>query len=287
MLYNRRDTAINDPDFPPILDWENRPKDLFTSYKLEKWNLQPGKAKALAAIWHITHDCWVFFYDKKDCIILDPSLPPCYDEQEIPEQLKTKEDWHTEEPNYTVSKDEVPKGCYRYYSPKREGWITEYLYSKEQLIWQPQDEYITKTILKKRYLLSEGWVKRLGKADKTTSHRKYKSNIYLYSRQRVEKFLADNAQEYAEWLDKRDRYLDIFEQNREKILEGLAKGAKIRQAQPIAKQFSWDTKKPIIKTQMVACLTCTYSQMTELGFLCTVHPYGLVVEQMPCVDWES
>lgn len=283
-----------------ILDWKHRPKDLYTEYKLERWNLKPGKAKA--AIWHWTNEEWVFFYDKADCEIDDPNLPPCYDVEEIPEELNTEQDWERARPNEVIPKDTKPRGCYRYYSPKRYSWITEYLYSEADLIWQPKDNLISKSVLKSRYLLSESWIKRLGQCDIETIHSKYKSPVYLYSRHRVEEFIADNAQEYAEWLTKRDRYIAIFNDNREKILAGLARATEVkkaqakekkqlREAQQIAYKFHWNKEENIIKQQMIACLTCSYSSLYGYGkdedFLCSVHPKGISIEQMPCRDFSE
>lgn len=47
--------------------------------------------------------------------------------------------------------------------------------------------------------------------------------MHLYSQQRVEAFLAEHAQEYARWLDERDRYVQIFEINRQCIEAGKIK----------------------------------------------------------------
>ena len=298
LRYDVRNTVKDDPNFPPILEWEHRPKDLYTTYKLLKWNLKPGQARPKAAIWHWTNQDWVFFYDKSDCELIDTDLPVCYDKSEIPEGLLTKREWSKKEPNYVVAEDANPAGCYRYYSSKRYDWITQYLYNRASLTWHPRDRYICRTTLKKAYLLSDSWLHRLGKCDFTTSHSTYKTPIYLYSKQRVEKFLADNAEEYATWLDERDRYLEIFEQNKEKILAGALKSAAtrkknselkkiVRRAQPIAKQFNWDDTSEIIKQQMVSCLKCTSGCVLNRGFLCAIHPTGLDIDQMPCKDWQQ
>lgn len=203
-LYDKNNYEVDDPLFPPIFTWENEPKNLYTELKLLKWNLKPGNAKSKAAIWRITNEEWVFFYDKKDCEINDPTLPPCYDKSEIPEHLKTKEEWN-KTPNYIIPDNAIPQGCYRWGSCYR--WVTEFLYSQEQLVWEPDDKFICKTTLKKAYLLSNSWIKRIGEPDLETVHDIYKTPIYLYSRKRVEQFIAKNVDEYVEWLDKRDKYI--------------------------------------------------------------------------------
>ena len=294
LLYDKRNSIVDDPNFPPILDWENRPKDLYTEYKLPKWNLKPGNAKPKAAIWHWTNQDWVFFYDRADCILLYPDLPTCYDESEVLGGLHTKREWEKLEPNHAIAEDAIPVGCYRYYS-RHKGWVTKYIFDRASLIWQPRDRYICRTTLKKAYLLSDSWIKRLGQSDLTTCHSTYKTPIYLYSKQRVEKFLADNAEEYATWLDERDRYLEIFEQNREKILAGAAKAVETRKfnkyvklAKPIADQFDWDSSKRLVKEQMVKCLKCVSGKVMNRGFLCAIHPTGLDPQtQIPCKDWQQ
>jgi len=57
------------------------------------------------------------------------------------------------------------------------------------------------------YLLSAKWIKRLGAPDKecTNPHHQKFASMQLYSKQRVEAFLAEHAEEYARWLDERER----------------------------------------------------------------------------------
>ena len=83
---------------------------------------------------------------------------------------------------------------------------------------------MTKTTIRHTYLLSGKWIKRLGKPGLTTenpNHHKF-ANMQLYSKQRVETFLAKNALKYAQWLDERDRFIVIFELNSEWIEAGRA-----------------------------------------------------------------
>lgn len=142
------------------------------------------------------------------------------------------------------------EGFHVYYHPMD----TEYLAS---------DNWLSKATLKKVYLLPDSWIKRLGECDKLTFHEVYKSPIYLYSRQRVEKFLADNAVEYSQWLDKRDKYVQIFEQNRDKIFYS----------------------RNIVKQQEEMCLKCASSCAFGGGLFCAVHPLGLEKDEIPCRDF--
>ncbi len=126
-----------------------------------------------------------------------------------------------------------------------------------------KDSWLTKSTLKRTYLLSDGWIKKLGKPDKRLPNERWKraAPIQLYSRQRVEKFLAENAEAYAQWLDKRDKYLAIFEANKEKIF----------------------AKRNLIKEQAARCLKCASGVAMDKGFFCAVHPLGQ--ENLPCPDW--
>lgn len=198
-----------------------------------------------------------------------------------------------------------PRGFYRWYD--RHGytvnvreWREElfhppslvFLYHPDDCKWQPKDEWICKTTLKKTYLLSNKWIKRLGEPDIITEnphHRKFCGGIIppqtlpykfadmqLYSKQRVEAFLASHLYEYALWLDERDRYVAIFEINREKIEALRASASKNRQIQKQAR-----------REQTGRCLQCASGCARHAGFLCAIHPMGLDLHQIPCPDWTA
>ncbi|MDJ0598115.1 MAG: hypothetical protein QNJ37_04660 [Crocosphaera sp.] len=127
-------------------------------------------------------------------------------------------------------------------------------------------------------------IKRIGEPDIVTEHDTYKTSIYLYSRKRVEKFIADNVDEYMEWLDKRDKYIAIFEQNRDKILAGAIKAQEtrklnkeVKKAKIIAQVWKLDDSRKIVKEQMVKCFTCRYGNATKIGFNCNALHFGLRV----------
>ncbi|NER39221.1 MAG: hypothetical protein F6J93_35600 [Oscillatoria sp. SIO1A7] len=94
--------------------------------------------------------------------------------------------------------------------------------------------------------------------------------MHLYSRQRVEAFLAENVEEYCGWLDKREGYVAIFEANREAIEEGRDRYLEARKRRSL---------------QQRDCLKCASGCATSQGFLCAVHPLGLEDWQIPCVDF--
>ena len=268
-LYNESDTVEDIPNLPPIYTWSNRPDDLHTTNKLYKWNLKPGSAIPAGCIWDRTG--WTFLYRKEDCAIANPDLPPCYDYSEVPPGLYTCHQLKKEHLDASTSQ---PRCCYRFWDKDKEDWVTVLLYHPDDCNWKPRDRYITKTTLKLTYLLSASWIKRIGKPDlveENPHHHKF-SDMQLYSKQRVEAFLADNAEEYALWLDERDRYLVIFELNRKKIEAG---------------QQRLREKKQRIREQQLKCLRCASGCATPKGFLCAIHPLGLDEHQIPCADWTS
>ncbi|MFP4101227.1 hypothetical protein [Coleofasciculus sp.] len=94
--------------------------------------------------------------------------------------------------------------------------------------------------------------------------------MQLYSRQRVERFLADHAEEYSQWLDERDRYVAIFSSNREAIAQGHERYLEARSKR---------------KAQQQRCLRCASGCATRQGFLCAIYPMGLEDWQIPCDDF--
>lgn len=91
----------------------------------------------------------------------------------------------------------------------------------------------------------------------------------LYSRIRVEQFLADHAEEYANWMDERDRYVAIFERHKNAISLGQERYQEVRRKR---------------KEQQMRCLKCASGCATNRGFLCAIYPMGLEDWQIPCAD---
>lgn len=193
-------------------------------------------------------------------------LLPRYDWNNKPVHLQPRSDLEEQ----SLKPKGMPIACI--YLKKAKAWL--WLYDTNDCDWQPQDQYLCKTTLKKTYLLSEGWIKQLGKPDlrvKNPHHRKF-FKMQLYSRQRVEAKLAELAEEYAQWLDERDRYIAIFEKNRAAIVTG---------------QAEYQKQKRHRRDQTQRCLQCASGCATSQGFLCAIHPMGLEVHQIPCPDWRE
>lgn len=149
----------------------------------------------------------------------------------------------------------VPRAAYR-----TKDWDILPLYDPKDCEFTSRDEYLTKTQVMRVYELSKGWMKRLGEPDDYADnpYSKY-TPIQLFSRKRIEAFLAENAEDYSNWLDRRDKYIAIFEQNKDKI------NAKRKQEK--------------------LCLKCASGCATSEGFLCAIHPLGLNI--FPCPDWQE
>ena len=289
-LYDRNQAEIAIPDLPPVSDRSERFAELKTVNQLERYNLKPGNTEPQGCYWSWRESNWVYLYRKEDCEIDNPELPPCYDKDEIPPDLKTQ----AELKKLNLGTEGIrPRACYRYWS-RYSGWATVLLFHPDDCAWQPQDRYIAKTTLRRTYLLSDRWIKRLGNPDLVADnpHHEKWTEMKLYSRQRVEAFLAEHAEEYANWLSERDRYIAIFEQNREAIEAGRTRAvATRRQARRLRleqlraeEDARWEAERPQ-REQMVRCLRCASGCAMPTGFLCAIHPMGLEPHQLPCPDW--
>lgn len=253
----------------PVYDWASRPADLFTINQLRHRNLKPRIQSATCVIRDGAR--FTCLFSLTDTEVIDPTLPPYCPNGSNPE-LKTERD--LKKLNLSVV-GVNPRGFYRWYD-RYDDCHTVLLYHPDDCNWEPRDRYITKTTLKQTYLLSDKWIKRLGKPDLITEnphHHKF-SDMQLYSKQRVEAFLAENAEEYAHWLDERDRHVLIFELNREAIEAGRAAANKNRLAE-----------KQALSEQTALCLRCASGCAMPKGFLCAIHPMGLELHQIPCPDW--
>ena len=269
-LFDRASTELIDPNQLKTYTWQNRPKDLRTPNQLQRFNLVPGEAKPKGRCG--SQSGWIYLFDPSDkgFEILDPTLPHCYrSKEDVPPELKSERDLKSIN---LIPGDAAPKGCYRYWDREEEMWTTILFYDPADCQWEAADQYLCKTTLKQTYLLSDRWIKQLGAPDRIVEnphHRKF-APMHLYSKQRVEQFLAEHAEEYACWLSSRDRYVAIFEQNREAIQAGQARAreAKLR-----------------VREQMSRCLQCASGCATPQGFLCAIFPMGLEDHQIPCVEW--
>lgn len=319
-LYNPSDEGFEvlDSSLPYCYHKESDvPPELIGKGKLPLLNLKISaetQPKACYRIWrqyNKREGDWeeVYLYHRDDCKIEDPALPPCYNQDSYPEELKTKKE--LEELNLAPG-NATPRGCYRQYW---HGTIrTTLLYHPNDCQWQPKDQWIVKTTLRRTYLLSDRWISRLGSPDrirKNPHHEKW-SEMQLYSRQRVEQFLAENAEEYAAWLSERDRYVAIFEQNREAIAASRTKVNQARRearlaelellrAEREAEREAWRERSRQLtaerlvqheadqpkREQTARCLQCASGCATLQGFLCVVHPTGLEADQIPCPDWQK
>jgi len=96
--------------------------------------------------------------------------------------------------------------------------------------------------------------------------------MQLYQLLRVRKFLEYNADEYSEWLLKR-----------EKLILNYKKRAMI-------KNLKEAREKAALKRQNKMCLECKFSNFSDNGILCKIHSEGLP-EDIPmrryCPDYEK
>jgi hypothetical protein len=233
-----------------------QPPHLKTVIDLHKKNLKP-KVGAEVRGCVSTKKFWEELFDEKDCEIDNPTLPPVYSWDERGE-LKTAGELREEGLVPTAN----PRGVAWVWDKEDEWGVWIPLYHRDDCQrGEGEGTYITKTALKQKYLLSDSWIKKLGKPDKLFKNPRGKHPIQLYHRLRIQQFLSDNATEYAAWLDRRQKYLEVFERNKDKILE----------------------KRALVKQQTAMCLRCASGCSTPQGFFCAIYPMG--VQYMPCPDW--
>ena len=242
-------------------NWGSQPDYLKTESQLYACNLKPKKGVSRSACILLKRHGEIDLYNTKDCEVKDPLLPKIY-AWDGRSELKTAGE--LKKINLVPSEGIEPRGVAWVWDDEIAcggKWIP--LYHPDDCGWKAKDSYVTKTALKQKYLLSDSWIKRLGQANKLIDnpHGRNVAPIQLFSRQRVEQLLADNAEEYAKWLDKRDKYLAIFEANKEKIFQ----------------------RRNLVRDQTAKCLRCASGCGTPQGFLCAIYPSG--IQNMPCPDW--
>lgn len=249
------------------IDWDVKPDGFKTKSDLHKLNLKPlGKARYY---YHSMRGNHRFLYDVKETETNIANLPEILTKAEKDErgyltvsQLRKQN---------LLAGNAKPACAVWFWNRDTEMGDWAYFWDKKDCEWQAADSWLSKSTLKKVYLLSDGWIKRLGAPDKEidNSH-SYTHSIKLYSRQRVELFIAERAEEYCEWLDKRDRYVQIFEQNRDKIKAGQERLLVFRN---------------LMKEQQSRCLRCASSAFLGDGIFCAIYPLGLEIDQILCKDF--
>lgn len=273
------------------------PKNLKLLSYLSRRNLKPKEGVKRAAV--LGRECYEL-YDIDNTEFIDPDLPPIveWDKREglmTPGEVKKMK---------KKPIDGIKPSAVAYIWDKEDEeskWIP--LYADSCIEWDiARDDYISKSSLKLNYLLSDGWIKKIGEPDKLTDnpHSRYYAPMKLYSRKRIESFLAQNAVDYANWLIKRDKNIEIYEANREAIKEGAAQ---YRKQQRIAKEQEVIIKnnRPLFKfvsafqgegidnavitTQIMNCLNCCSGCAYERGFLCAIYPSGL--SRIPCPEYKE
>ena len=263
-------------------NWTERPENLKTIVELERLNLKPKEETIERGVIFSMKGGFYWLYSLEESEIDNPDLPPVY-------TWDNRGDLKTSGQLKNIGLEignALPKGTASIWDKKLEEIVWIPLYDPKDCLpktenqnpiiknwqtWEP-DILITKTTLKERYLLSEGWVKKIGDPDKVTWN-EYRRPVKLYSQRRIDTFFAENAEEYAAWLVKRNKYLEIFESNREKILE----------AGRISREKKLSEEKKLQK-QMEFCFGCASGASTPQGFLCAIHP---IVKTIPCPDWTS
>ena len=259
------------------------PAHLKSEWELERLNLRPTGNPQATLYKPTTEANYHSLYDIRESEIKDQTLPPVITWEEAKENGFLTEG-KLKQQNLSPGATK-PIACAMVWDKDNEEHIPINLYIPDECQWSPRDHYITKTQLKEAYLLSNKWIERLGKEDKIIPLNSPRYAL-LYSRQRVEKFLADNAKEYAEWITRRDKLretgIKVFQENREKIKAARLINQRIKKA---GLEVPTGDNKEAKKRQLVKCLECASSCVFQKGLFCVIHPLGLEDWQIPCSDY--
>ena len=273
------------------------PDNLLRISELDSLNLKLKEGAVRAGV--LTKN-WYDLYNRSDTEVIDSSLPEAitWDERSR-RHLKTL--GQLKKLNKKPKEGINPTAVARLLDDFEQRYIWVNLYSDEDLEdGVIQDRFITKSSLKQKYLLSDGWIKRIGEPDRYVENPHYKSGapMQLFSSSRVENFLAQNSSEYARWLITRARKVEIYEENREAIQSGADewRASQGRSRQDYRTygnnnelnllaflQNHAEQDKKIVERQISACLCCASGCAFDSGFLCAIHPSGL--SQLPCPDY--
>lgn len=251
------------------------PQSMWRSIYLHSLNFRVKDGELPRGCWGESN--WYLLYEDDQLEIADPTLPPAYllESSGFKEMVRSPEMKSVPElrkEHLQPKPNAQPCGCYRQFDN----------YGKWLMLYHVNDcepgerlQYITKGRLKDVYRLSDSWLEKLGKPDITTDNPHYKRGapMQLYVRGRIEDFLAENAEEYSTWLERRDRFIEVAKQNQERMREG--------------KHRSMEAKEKI-RHQTKMCLRCASGIATDTGFLCAIYPTGWaddVPQQHFCLDW--
>lgn len=292
LFYVLLQLEILDKSLPPVV--KKQPPNLFKTndFKLVLLNRKVTQSTPVTAcIFENYTNTFTSLYKSEDCELINPQLPICYLKEEIPQHLKSEWAWRQSEPLYQLKPNAEPKGCFLL---NTRGNVVA-LYDRSSLELHNRDVYLSKTKLKQNYYLSPKLLKLLGSPDKIEplEIKGFAVEAHLYKRSRIEKFLADRAALYADHLAKREIYLAIFEQNKDKLLSPLARAKAKRtkkykkKAPVVTQQFDWDIHQKKVLAQSIKCLQCASAIASPDGFLCVIHPYGFDPDKIPCSDWQA
>lgn len=248
----------------PAIKYDEKPEKSIWDFNLRANNLTARNAEPIA-YHHKPSGRHDYCYKLADCQKWRENVPGLILSKRRKDELGYKTKSQLEKMH--LKPIDNARKCAVYYWNREEGDNFAVFYHLDDTEFCAIDQFLTKSTLKKVYLLPDSWIKEIGAPDKITENPHHKSfaPMHLYSKQRVEKFLADNAEKYSIWLDKRDQYLKIFEANKEKIFRN----------------------RNLIKEQTKQCVQCASSATIKNGVFCAIYPLGLPVDKMPCKDFKK
>lgn len=279
-LYRESDCQIDDKDLPPVVN--EKPLGFYYREELKRLNrVATIFTLAAACIWQEGNEGLIKYvppqvsgfiplYRVEDSEILDSSLLPCYPQENLPSHLNSKWAWKQKEPLFVLKETAIATGCFQ---TIEKGEIV-LLYDRSQLRLHNREINISKTKLKQIYRFDSEWLEKLGKPDRLQENPvnlRFKP-MQVYSRNRVETFLAENAAEYVEYLEKKRKLPQVFDHLNSAI-------------ELVGEIEDLVATRTIAVGQYQKCLSCACGAVIPNGFLCTVHYQEL--KQIPCLDYQQ
>jgi hypothetical protein len=255
---------------------------LLTKYEYGSRNLKPKPGTRPAACFKVrSPHKWEWLYREEDLETANPNLPAIYPSHAlVPPHLKTQN--QLKQIGLKPKDNAKPHACL--------WWATDWLffYHQDECVAR-EAEYVCKSNLRTYYFLSKTWISRLGAPDLEIEnpHGRKFAPMQLYNKQRIFEFLAERAEEYAQWLERRQKYVAIFAVNRERIAAGQKTYLEFRetgrQERRVEQELHSSTgleDRSALRTQSINCLRCASAYVGDCGFLCAIHEQRVIEHSM-------
>ena len=309
VFYLPEECETVNPDLPPVYHLFDIPSGYFYESELKIFNRSSAEAAPSGVVWSYYRKAFNPLYRFDDCAIADPSLPKVYARTKslhsryrsrlrpldipggielIPKELKANYIWTKINPLLELSASAEARGCYW------DGNCLLSLFAITDFQVHNRECFLSKTQIKEIYHLPPSLLKELGAPDEYGEHPLNSSfpRVHLYSRYRVERFIAHSAQAYVSHLVRYKYSVGNLNEELEawsrRALDDLEVkelrtriGSKGKRA---IEQFGWNYSEPKALQQAEKCLECASSECYP-DFLCAINPFGFDLNSGFCPDY--